>query len=147
MKETNRSTREEVYNKIQSRRFEDEKALDDLFNELIELRQKIAHNAGFQNYRDYMFTLAMGRFDYTATDCYNFHDAIEQEIVPIITSFEKERKEKLGYANYKAWDTKVDVEGLSALKPFEGGKQLTDLTVECFKRLNPILESVFYYKK
>ena len=75
----------------------------------------------------------MGRFDYTATDCYNFHDAIEQEIVPIITSFEKERKEKLGYVNYKAWDTKVDVEGLSALKPFEGGKQLTDLTVECLK--------------
>ena len=136
LKETNRSTREEVYNKIQSRRFEDEKALDDLFNELIELRQKIAHNAGFQNYRDYMFA-AMGRFDYTATDCYNFHDAIEQEIVPIITSFEKKRKEKLGYVNYKAWDTKVDVEGLSALKPFEGGKQLTDLTVECFKRLKP----------
>ena len=136
LKETNRSTREKVYNKIQSRRFEDEKALDDLFNELIELRQKIAHNAGFQNYRDYMFA-AMGRFDYTATDCYNFHDAIEQEIVPIITSFEKKRKEKLGYVNYKAWDTKVDVEGLSALKPFEGGKQLTDLTVECFKRLKP----------
>ena len=43
---------------------------------------------------------AMGRFDYTATDCYSFHDAIEQEIVPIITSFEKDRKEKLGYANY-----------------------------------------------
>ena len=136
LKETNRSTREEVYNKIQSRRFEDEKALDDLFNELIELRQKIAHNAGFQNYRDYMFA-AMGRFDYTATDCYSFHSAIEQEIVPIITSFEKERKEKLGYVNYKAWDTKVDVEGLSALKPFEGGKQLTDLTIECFKRLKP----------
>ncbi len=136
LKETNRSTREEVYNKIQTRRFEDEKALDDLFNELIELRQKIAHNAGFQNYRDYMFA-AMGRFDYTATDCYSFHSAIEQEIVPIITSFEKERKEKLGYVNYKAWDTKVDVEGLSALKPFEGGKQLTDLTIECFKRLKP----------
>ena len=111
LKETNRSTREEVYNKIQSRRFEDEKALDDLFNELIELRQKIAHNAGFQNYRDYMFA-AMGGL-IIPTDCYNFHDAIEQEIVPIITSFEKERKEKLGYVNYKAWDTKVDVEGLS----------------------------------
>ena len=61
---------------------------------------------------------AMGRFDYTATDCYNFHDAIEQEIVPIITSFEKKRKEKLGYVNYKAWDTKVDVEGLSKFKTF-----------------------------
>ena len=63
---------------------------------------------------------AMGRFDYTATDCYNFHDAIGQEIVPIITSFEKERKEKLGYVQYKVWDTKVDVEIISGLKPFKG---------------------------
>ena len=136
LKDTDRSKREEIYNKIQSRRFEDEKVLDNLFDELIKLRQKIANNAGFQNYRDYMFA-AMGRFDYTATDCYNFHDAIEQEIVPIITSFEEDRKEKLGYAHYKPWDTKVDVGGLAALKPFKGGKQLTDLTIECFKRLRP----------
>ena len=136
LKDTNRSYREEIYNKIQKRRLKDEKVLDNLFDELIELRQKIANNAGFKNYRDYMFS-AMGRFDYTATDCYSFHDAIEQEIVPIITSFEKDRKEKLGYANYKPWDTKVDVGGLAALKPFKGGKQLTDLTIECFKRLRP----------
>ena len=136
LKDTNRSYREEIYNKIQKRRLQDEEVLDNLFDELIELRQKIANNAGFKNYRDYMFS-AMGRFDYTATDCYNFHDAIEQEIVPIITSFEKDRKEKLGYVNYKPWDTKVDVEGLAALKPFNGGKQLTNLTIECFKRLKP----------
>ena len=136
LKDTNRSFREEIYNKIQKRRLQDEEVLDNLFDELIELRQKIANNAGFKNYRDYMFS-AMGRFDYTATDCYNFHDAIEQEIVPIITSFEKDRKEKLGYVNYKPWDTKVDVEGLAALKPFNGGKQLTNLTIECFKRLKP----------
>ena len=136
LKDTNRSYREEIYNKIQKRRLKDEKILDNLFDELIELRQKIANNAGFKNYRDYMFS-AMGRIDYTATDCYSFHDAIEQEIVPIITSFEKDRKEKLGYANYKPWDTKVDVGGLAALKPFNGGKQLTDLTIECFKRLKP----------
>ena len=136
LKDTNRSYREEIYNKIQKRRLQDEKVLDNLFDELIELRQKIANNAGFKNYRDYMFS-SMGRFDYTATDCYSFHDAIEQEIVPIITSFEKDRKEKLGYSNYKPWDTKVDVGGLAALKPFNGGKQLTDLTIECFKRLKP----------
>ena len=77
---------------------------------------------------------AMGRFDY-ATDCYSFHDAIEQEIVPIITSLEKERKEKLNYEVYKPWDTTVDVGGLAALKPFKDEK-LTNLTIE-FKKLKP----------
>ena len=136
LKSTDRVKREEIYNKISTRRLQDEKALDDLFDELIALRQQIAKNAGFDNYRDYMFA-AMGRFDYTPKDCFNFHDAIAQEIVPIINSFEQKRKDKLGYTSYKPWDTAVDVDGLAPLKPFEGGTQLTDLSVECFNRLRP----------
>jgi oligoendopeptidase F len=136
LKSTDRVKREEVYNKINTRRLQDEKALDDLFDELIALRQQIAKNAGFDNYRDYMFA-AMGRFDYTPKDCFSFHDAIAQEIVPIINSFEQKRKDKLGYTSYKPWDTAVDIDGLAPLKPFEGGTQLTDLSVECFNRLRP----------
>ncbi|MAR39234.1 MAG: oligoendopeptidase F [Flavobacteriales bacterium] len=136
LKDTNREKREEIYHKIQKRRFQDEKALDDLYDELIILRQKIAKNASFQNYRDYMFS-AMGRFDYTATDCYSFHDAIAQEIVPIISLFEEKRKKKLNYAEYKPWDTSVDVDGLPALKPFNGEEELTNKSIECFNKLRP----------
>jgi len=136
LKDTDRNKREEVFNKISGRRLQDEKALDDLFDELITLRQQIAKNAGFDNYRDYMFA-AMGRFDYTPQDCFNFHDAIAKEIVPIITSFEQKRKGKLGFDSYKPWDTQVDVDGLDPLKPFEGGKVLTDKSIECFERLRP----------
>ena len=136
LKSNDRNKREEIYNKIVSRRKEDEQTLDNLFDELIELRQKIAKNAGFSNYRDYMFA-AMGRFDYNPEDCFNFHNAIEKEIVPIISTFENSRKEKLGYTNYKPWDISVDVDGLSPLKPFDGGSELTDLSIECFNRLRP----------
>ena len=136
LKSTDRAKREAIYNKISSRRLQDEKALDDLFDELIFLRKKIAKNAGFDNYRDYMFA-AMGRFDYTPKDCFNFHDAIAKEIVPIINSFEQKRKNKLGNESYKPWDTAVDVDGLHRLKPFDGGTELTDLSIECFNRLRP----------
>ena len=136
LKDTNREKREEVYHKISQRRLEDKEKLDVLFDELIALRQEIAKNAGYRNYRDYMFD-ALGRFDYTATDCYSFHTAIEQEIVPIITSFEEKRKEKLGLENYKAWDTSVDANGKESLTPFEGGDILTDKSIECFNRLKP----------
>ncbi|MFT7628913.1 MAG: oligoendopeptidase F [Ulvibacter sp.] len=136
LKSTNRDKREEIYNKISSRRLQDEKVLDDLFDELISLRQEIAKNADFDNYRDYMFA-AMGRFDYTPKDCFNFHDAIAKEIVPIINSFEQKRKNKLGNESYKPWDTAVDVDGLPPLKPFDGGTELTDLSIECFNRLRP----------
>ena len=65
LKSTNRAKREEVFAKVNERRIKDRDTLDKLFDELIALRQKIACNAGFDNYRDYKFA-AMGRFDYTA---------------------------------------------------------------------------------
>ena len=136
LKSTDRDTREEIYKKISSRRLQDEKVLDNLYDELIILRQTIAKNSGFDNYRDYMFA-AMGRFDYKPKDCYDFHDAIAKEIVPIINSFEQRRKDKLGNESYKPWDTSVDVDGLPPLKPFKGGAELTNLSIECFSRLRP----------
>ena len=136
LKSTDRKKREKIYNKISQRRLQDEKVLDKLFDELIALRKKISENSGFDNYRDYKFA-SMGRFDYTPKDCFNFHNAIAKEIVPIINSFEKKRKEKLKYTEYKPWDTVVDVDGLPALKPFEGGAELIDLSIKCFYRLRP----------
>ena len=136
LKNTDRKKREEIYNKLTTRRLKDEKVLDDLFDELIVLRQKIARNAGFDNYRDYMFVY-LGRFDYTPKDCFNFHDAIAKEIVPIINSFGQKRKDKLGYNSYKPWDLDVEIDGLAPLKPFQRGEELTDLSVECFNRLRP----------
>ena len=82
LQETDRKLREEVYYKISERRLQDSGKLDDLFNKLIELRHKVAQNAGFQNFRDFMFQ-KLGRFDYTPEDCFQFHKSIKTEIVPI----------------------------------------------------------------
>ena len=136
LKDTDREKRKTIYNLIQKRRLEDEEKLDNLYDELIILRQKIAKNAGYNNYRDYMFS-AMGRFDYKPEDCFDFHNAISKKIVPIITSFEEKRKKELNYVNYRPWDTAVDVDGLKPLKPFNGGNELTDLTIKCFSKLRP----------
>ena len=136
LKDTDREKRKTIYNLIQKRRLEDEEKLDNLYDELIILRQKIAKNAGYDNYRDYMFS-AMGRFDYKPEDCFDFHNAISKKIVPIITSFEEKRKKELNYVNYRPWDTAVDVDGLKPLKPFNGGNELTDLTIKCFSKLRP----------
>ncbi|MBL6663399.1 MAG: M3 family oligoendopeptidase [Flavobacteriales bacterium] len=136
LKDTDRDKREEVFNIINARRLQDVEALDQLFDELIALRQQIAKNAGFENYRDYKFA-AMGRFDYTPADCYAFHDSIAKEIVPIIEDFDKSRMDKMGLENYKPWDTSVDASGKAPLKPFEGGQDLINKSIRCFERLRP----------
>ncbi len=136
LKDTDRSKRQDAYEKMSQRRAEDVEKLDLLFDDLIALRQKIAKNSGFDNYRDYMFA-AMGRFDYTPEDCADFHAAIEKEIVPIIESFDVDRKNKMKLEAYKPWDTAVDAEGNAPLKPFEDGEDLIDKSIRCFERLSP----------
>lgn len=136
LKSTNRAKREEVFAKVNERRIKDRDTLDKLFDELIALRQKIACNAGFDNYRDYKFA-AMGRFDYTPSDCYDFHASIAQEITPIVHQIDQDRKDKMGLESYKPWDTLVDDSGKESLKPFKEGGELIDKTIKCFHRLRP----------
>lgn len=136
LKSTNRNLREEVYRKIQERKNQDEKALNDLYSKLINLRNQVAKNAGFSNYRDYKFE-DLGRFDYTPQDCYNFHAAIAEVIVPINRELELERKEKLNYDAYRPWDTEFDINGREPLKPFATGAELTDKTISCFQSIDP----------
>src|SRR5690606_17031584 len=107
----NRLVREEVYHKIADRRLQDKDKLNKLFTDLVQLRHKVAQNAGFNNYRDYMFA-ALGRFDYTAEDCFDFHRAVEEEVVPLLNILAAERKEALRVSTLRAWDKAVDPRGL-----------------------------------
>ena len=135
---TDRAKREEVYHKIAERRLKDKLTLDELFTKLIGLRHQVSLNADFSNFRDYMFK-AYGRFDYTPKDCFNFHGAIESEVVPILNQLSKERKEQLGVKELRPWDKAVDAEGREALKAFKDGKDLTDKSIECFSKLDSYL--------
>lgn len=135
---TDRKKREEVYKKITERRLRDKDALDALFSKLIQLRHRVAVNAGFKNFRDYMFK-ALGRFDYTPQDCFNFHESIRNEVVPLLNQFARERKNSLGVDSLRPWDKAVDPEGREALKPFTDGKELTEKTIRVFRNLDTFL--------
>ncbi len=136
LKDANRALREEVYRKIWTRRGQDEKALNDLFTNLIELRHKVALNTGFKNFRDYKHQ-ALGRFDYSVQDCLNFHEAVKLHVVPLVTAQEKNRKTKLKLEDYRPWDKDVDAEGKPPLKPFTTAKELVEKTIKCFNSIDP----------
>lgn len=135
LKDLNRQVREEVYNKVQNRRAQDEDKLNELFTKLIELRHQVALNAGFKNFRDYKHQ-ALARFDYTVQDCLNFHEAVKLHAVPLINEHDKKRKQKLKLDDYRPWDTSVDEDALPPLKPFSTAQELIDKTIACFNRLD-----------
>jgi oligoendopeptidase F len=138
LQSTDRTIREEAWRAISGRRYEDHGQLDDLLNNLIGLRHKVGQNAGFDNYRDYMFA-AMGRFDYTPQDCFDFHDSVKTAVVPLLSEMAESRKSALQVSELRPWDTKVDPKGLPPLKPFQSGEELLDKTIRCFSRLDPFL--------
>jgi len=133
-----RQVRETAWRAISERRFQDREKLDELLDKLISLRNQIAQNADFENYRDYMFA-AMGRFDYTPQDCFDFHQSVAESVVPILNELASERQAKLGLNQLRPWDHKVDIDGKEPLKPFTNGDDLLDKTIRCFSRLDPYL--------
>lgn len=138
LKDTDRSKRQEAWEKITARRLQDKDRLNSLFDHLRSLRHKVALNAGFENFRDYMFQ-ALGRFDYTPQDCYAFHEAIEKEIVPILSEQAQKRKNALNLEVLKPWDMDVDPSGKPALKPFKNGEELIKKSIQCFTNIDHYL--------
>ncbi|MBL7916698.1 MAG: M3 family oligoendopeptidase [Bacteroidia bacterium] len=138
LKSNDRSIRESVYNKIVARRLADKEVLDQLFDDLINLRHQVAVNSGFKNFRDYMFA-ALGRFDYTPSDCFDFHKAIAEEIVPLADSIHSKRMKQLEASPLKPWDLDADITGKPALTPFDGSADMMVKTIDCFADIHPFL--------
>jgi oligoendopeptidase F len=135
LRETDRNLRETIWHKIQDRKAVDETALNELLSQLITIRNQVAINTGFKNYRDYKF-IALGRFDYGVADCLAFHESIAEEVVPLLAEFDINRKQKLAYPELKPWDGDVDITGKPPLKPFATAEELIDKSVRCFSRIN-----------
>lgn len=134
LEDPNRELREEVYRKINDRRLQDKNELNDLFTSLLQKRNQVALNAGFENYRDFRFK-ELGRFDYTATDCYQFHEAVKQHVMPLVNKLYEAKKKKLGLDTLRPWDIEAEPAGIQPLRPFKTGEELTEKTIACFDEM------------
>lgn len=136
---TDRSVREKAWKLMNARRQQDTEKLETLFDEMLGKRHEIAINAGFSNFRDYMFK-ALGRFDYTAEDCFNFHNAIEKVVVPRLRKLVEKRKQLLRLDELKPWDMGVDPQNREPLKPFETGDELLNKSLKCLGNTHPFFK-------
>lgn len=131
-----RTIREAVYRKINDRRLQDNETLDDLYSQLIAKRHQVALNAGFENYRDYKFK-ELGRFDYSKEDCYQFHEAVKEYVVPLVNKIYEQKKQKLQLATLRPWDTEAEPAGTNPLRPFTNGNELLEKSIACFQKIRP----------
>jgi len=140
LEEPDRELRQEAWELVAKRRLQETEKFEEIFDRLIELRGRIARNAGFNNYRDYAFR-RLGRFDYTPVDCAHFHDAVAREIMPVVRELQAERRHQLGVdklhpGHLRPWDLAVDPQNRPPLKPFAEVGEMVSRTQKIFDRLD-----------
>lgn len=125
-----------IYKRVWERRLQDKDKLNDLFTKLITIRDKIAKNAGFDNYRDYMFA-NLGRFDYTPQDCFNYHSAVKEHIMPLYERLMQRKANNIGCIRLFPWDTEAEPLGVQPLNPFTDASDLTEKSIKVFDKIDP----------
>lgn len=142
LEETDRATRESAWVTLANRRLQDADQISALFDQMIVLRDQMGRNAGFANFRDFQHE-RMHRFDYAPADCFTFHKACEERVVPLMRRLHRERTQQLGLQQLRPWDLKVDVQGRPPLRPFEGSEQLVERTSRAYHRMDSELGLMF----
>lgn len=116
--------------------------LEDIYDRLIALRQRMARNAGYASYTPYRF-LELGRYDYTPANCLALHDAIAQCVVPAVVELDRARAQRLGVARVRPWDLEVDLDGRAPLRPFSTQQQLVEICRTLFAEVDPRFRAEF----
>ena len=110
--------------------------LEDIYDQLIALRQQMAKNAGFASYTQFRF-LELGRYDYDAKACLSLHDAIATCVVPAVVELDRERARRLSQQTLRPWDLEVDLEGRPPLRPFATQEELIAICRTLFTQVDP----------
>jgi oligoendopeptidase F len=145
---SDRQTRERAYRlhlgAVAARRDD----IADIFDRQYALRQQVAANAGFDNYRDYAHT-EKDRFDYTPADCERFHDAVERTVVPALRRVTAARAQRMGLDVLRPWDAidgmlgVADALGRPPLRPFPDVETLSARAEAVFTRVDPAFGARF----
>jgi oligoendopeptidase F len=142
LEETDRARREASWRVVAERRLQDVTRIDAIYDEMLQLRAKMAANAGYPNFRDFQHD-RLQRFDYTPAHCAAFHEAVEKTCVPLARRMHERRAKALGLTALRPWDLKVDVKGRSPLRPFEGADQMVERTSKVYHRMDSELAQMF----
>ena len=118
LKEQDRAVRERAFRAAANAYLEKKGEMSDLFDRMYELRQRVARNAGFDNFMEYVFR-AKYRFDYTPDDCASFHDAVEATVAPAVERLMDHRRARMQLKALRPWDTQLNLEVSRPIKPFQ----------------------------
>ena len=109
--------------------------LDDIFDQLVRVRHRMARALGFENFIDLGYK-RMHRIDFGAADVARYRAEIERTVVPFATELVRAAGERANVSPVKFWD-----EGSlgTPVRPNGNAAWLLDTTRAAFEALDPAL--------
>ncbi|HDR4861967.1 MULTISPECIES: M3 family oligoendopeptidase [Bacillus] len=135
LQDSNRDTRKKAKTIISEQFLSVEKELQNILNQLIEIRHQKTKNIQLENYRDYMFK-KYERFDYSAKDCYELAESIRKYVVPLKDKILLEKKDKLQVDTLRPWDVSAVTPDQKVLKPIANENDLIEKSTHIFNKLD-----------
>jgi oligoendopeptidase F len=138
LEEKERGVRERAWQAIMNLWLGKRAEINQIYADMLALRKMVAANAGLPDYRAYTFR-TKERFDYTPEDCFTFHEAIEEVVVPAAGRIYEKKAAQLGLDCLRPWDTEVDTGDAPPLKPYQGQDSLVQGSLNIFHQIDPVL--------
>ncbi len=82
---------------------DNEKSFDRIYDELVQVRTKIAKTLGYENFVQLGYD-RFSRTDYNAKDVKNYRDQIYEDIVPLVNDLTERKAKRLGIKDPKSYD-------------------------------------------
>jgi oligoendopeptidase F len=136
LEDSDRDVRERAFRTRALPYIEQRDTLAEIFDQMRDLRQRVALNAGFSNYRDFAHS-EKNRFDYTPEDCLRFHEAVEEAVLPAVGRLMERRRSAMGLAALRPWDIAADRKGRPQLKPFDDIATFTSRAGDVLANVDP----------
>lgn len=105
-----RETRREACEALGKTLEENSAQLDDIFDRLVKVRDKMAKKMGYKNFVELGY-YKMGRICYDKEMVEKFRNNVLNDIVPVVTRMKLENAKKLGIDNFMIYDNEVSIPG------------------------------------
>ena len=122
-----------------------EKEIDDLFNQLVSVRTRIAKKLGYKNFVELGY-IRMKRMDYNPMMVQNFRDQVLEHIVPVASEFYERQQERLVYDRLRYFDENFEYLTGNAT-PKGSPEWILENGVKMYQELSPETKEFFDFMR
>lgn len=136
----NRDIRKKSYDTINNFYLENDKQLEDIYFNLINIRNSIAKSLGINNYTEYSL-YSLRRFGYNYKDITKFRENIIKYIIPLCNKLDNIKKKNLNIDTLKYYDERTFYKEMPSVL-YKGESLLNELKIS-FKNIDNNLSNLY----